>query len=900
MRNLKKVLALVVAVAMIASMGLVASAASYTDVASTASYADAVNLLSNLGVINGFEDGTFRPTETVTRAQAAKMIVCLLGEGNGVETGDTQFTDVDGSHWASGYINVAVARGILNGMGDGTFAPEATLTYGQIVKMIVCALGYEPVATANGGWANGGYIVAGSKAGFTKGVAGTADAAASRATVALLMYNALEVELMEQDGYSTGIYGDTFKVQEGKTILTEYLGLEKVEGVVTATPFSNADVDVEEDATVSIVVTKADDDAELAVVGTEVVVLVTEGVETMDLLGRSVVAYVGEDEEYDEPLLYAIAEKAGKNTVVTLDTELIKEFDGETLVYSKSETSKKTTEAAIDNVITFKGDVEDFEVENNAIVNGFATTLDVVLEAYDTLEEISFIDNDGDGDFEFVVATVATEDSLEFVIDEVDAEEYVITDTEGEEYVIDLEDETLVVTIVKDGAIVEFDALAEGDVVTILEPEAKLLTIYVSSVKVEGVVEEVEADVYTIAGKDYEISGLSALELEAGDEGIFYINASGKIVASETVSTLEGANYVIAMAKSAETGSFGDADYLVKVFTAAGEVETLTIRDKKVTVNAETKLDADEAYELIDLPEDEAEEGVLAMIEVSAAGELIAFYTVDNDEDFTTISEEYASANDEEYIAKRKTYGDVDLDEKTLVFNIESGDDDLEDRITVTTALDLFVDGESYAFTAYGVENEAAKVLVTYDAAVSVNAEAPVMVVTNVKTTTVDDEKTVKLIGIVAGEEVTVTVDPEEEADVVKGNVVLYAMNSGLATDVAVLFSSTMDGAGELFAAEDVLKEEFSDEDVTIHYGLVTAKEAKYFEIDGKKFYYADEYNVTTIDYTAAKATIKAGKTSDIRAAKTEANNVYVFVKTVVNAEDEVSDIVVFKGLDAE
>ena len=94
MRNLKKVLALVVAVAMIASMGLVASAASYSDVAANASYADAVNLLSNLGIIKGYEDGTFKPDNTVTRAEAATMIVRMLALDDEVEAGDTNFTDV--------------------------------------------------------------------------------------------------------------------------------------------------------------------------------------------------------------------------------------------------------------------------------------------------------------------------------------------------------------------------------------------------------------------------------------------------------------------------------------------------------------------------------------------------------------------------------------------------------------------------------------------------------------------------------------------------------------------------------------------------------------------------------------------------------------------------------------
>ena len=79
MKNLKKVLALVVAVAMIASMGLVASAASYSDVASNASYADAVNLLSNLGIITGYEDGTFKPDKSISKIEAVLLFARVAG-----------------------------------------------------------------------------------------------------------------------------------------------------------------------------------------------------------------------------------------------------------------------------------------------------------------------------------------------------------------------------------------------------------------------------------------------------------------------------------------------------------------------------------------------------------------------------------------------------------------------------------------------------------------------------------------------------------------------------------------------------------------------------------------------------------------------------------------------------
>ena len=80
MKNLKKVLALVLVVAMMASFAVSASAASFTDNDKIV-YNDAVKLLSTLDVVNGFTDGSFNPEGNVTRAQTAKMIAFIMNGG---------------------------------------------------------------------------------------------------------------------------------------------------------------------------------------------------------------------------------------------------------------------------------------------------------------------------------------------------------------------------------------------------------------------------------------------------------------------------------------------------------------------------------------------------------------------------------------------------------------------------------------------------------------------------------------------------------------------------------------------------------------------------------------------------------------------------------------------------
>ncbi|NJD02943.1 MAG: S-layer homology domain-containing protein, partial [Ruminiclostridium sp.] len=152
MRNLKKLVAFIVTLAMIATFAIPAFAAAPTDVVGTA-YEGAVSRLVALGVINGYPDGTFGPEDSITRAQFAAIVVRALGYESLAATaaGITKFSDVAANHWGAGYINIAVSLGIIKGYGDGKFGPEDKVTFDQAVTMIVRALGQEAYAEAKGG-----------------------------------------------------------------------------------------------------------------------------------------------------------------------------------------------------------------------------------------------------------------------------------------------------------------------------------------------------------------------------------------------------------------------------------------------------------------------------------------------------------------------------------------------------------------------------------------------------------------------------------------------------------------------------------------------------------------------------------------------------------------------------
>ena len=104
----------------------------YTDVPADAWYNNAVSTLSNAGILDGYEDGTFRPDGNITRAEFATITARFLEASY---DGGNRFPDIDG-HWAAEYINEAANAGIVDGYEDGTFRPQQNITRAEAVTMV--------------------------------------------------------------------------------------------------------------------------------------------------------------------------------------------------------------------------------------------------------------------------------------------------------------------------------------------------------------------------------------------------------------------------------------------------------------------------------------------------------------------------------------------------------------------------------------------------------------------------------------------------------------------------------------------------------------------------------------------------------------------------------------------
>ena len=231
MKNLKKVLALVLAFACAFTMF---AGAAFTDQADVKVDSDVVDTLVSLGVINGYTDGSFKPNDTVTRAEMAKMIYVLRtgnSDASAYNNDKTTFTDVNG-HWAAGYIKYCQSLGIIAGVSATQFKPDANVTAQEAAKMLLVTLGYDAQKAGLVGinWASKTNALA-DENGLLEDVNTSFTSACPRQYAAQLIYNAIDAPTVvwRDDAYTTNNYGNG----DNPTIGEKYMGLHSVEGILT-------------------------------------------------------------------------------------------------------------------------------------------------------------------------------------------------------------------------------------------------------------------------------------------------------------------------------------------------------------------------------------------------------------------------------------------------------------------------------------------------------------------------------------------------------------------------------------------------------------------------------------------------------------------------------------------
>lgn len=607
MKNLKKVLALVVVFAMMLST--VAFAGSFPDVADDADYASAIETLAAMGFFKGDDNGNFNPDATITRAEYA-VIVCRLLGIEGSATGKCDFTDA-ADHWATGYIKMANQYGIVKGYGDGNFGPDDAVKYEEAVKMLVCALGYEPMATSKGGYPTG-YIAVASQIGLLDGVSGAAQGTgAARNIVATMTYNALDIPVMEQTGFGTDISYEIMKKNDDRdksTLLTK-MGIYKLGGTILAN--SKVDYSGSNNKTDAGKIYFAMDDdydcpeSALAFKNDNQTVrnhTFEAGLtDAEDLVATSVILYVS---KVSGKWTVQAAEIDGDNT----NTLVIKagDLNDTEKDLTKGDKAKPYIRYYKDGVTS--GDGTKVNLNGNYVAAWNNNIADLTALTSDVSATVEFIDWDNDNKYDIVKVS----EYMHLIADKVDEKKGTIETLQGTRIDLDINNDDAIVSI-KDanGKALEISDIAKGDVLALLitskdekavRPKLNyakanyeaLDIVVLKDSTVTGAVKEYDADgsdlTISVDGKDYDVAtgdagiyNKSKIDLQA--EGTFYIGINGDIVGFEG-DKLTSDNYGLIL--SAYTSSNRSTAPQVTIMTKEGKEVTYDFASSVRFVNPNT------------------------------------------------------------------------------------------------------------------------------------------------------------------------------------------------------------------------------------------------------------------------------------------------------------------------
>lgn len=305
----------------------------YSDITENSGEEKILNVVTGVGLMQGYTDGSFKPREHVTRAEVAQIIYNAItqnfakNEKSSNSSSENIWNDVASSHWAYEPINYVAENGIMVGDGYGIFRPDDTVTYREIIKTVLNLSGYEYEPEFYGGWPIGYERIA-SNNGLDKGVSTLGDSKMSRMNVATILYNlfALPVRELKWNGHVT-----TVEVRD-ETFMNDKMNVHAIKGTLTKTDIT------------SVGNTDGGELYHAEIDGFEFI-FNEDNISIRDYIGRNlrVFVYENEDEEVYELLCF---EETGRDDIVTIDARYLQDFSNNTFSYYENDsyTKRKTLE----------------------------------------------------------------------------------------------------------------------------------------------------------------------------------------------------------------------------------------------------------------------------------------------------------------------------------------------------------------------------------------------------------------------------------------------------------------------------------------------------------------------------------------------------------------------------
>ncbi len=521
----------------------------------------------------------------------------------------SDFTDVAEDHWAKGYINIVSKMGIVNGYGDGTFGPENNVLFEEAVKMLVVALGYEP-AIGTAGYPVG-YLTKAADIGLTNNVVAANGVAANRGIVAQLVLNALDTPLMKQTGYGTWVdyvvydgYNDTTR----QTLLSENLGIVKLrvtvnESSATASSGKYTDeyvkVDILNSYMSKYTAEEFTDANGFYVKNYQITVGDTA---LSNLVGGNAIVYAYYDpNSSDDPYAVYAAKDTTKTYEMTVAADMV-ESVGRTIIsgagtqadpyvyansitfsYWENETDRKPTTITIVGTpnVYVNGGIVVKSTDANALTAAVAE-----LSGFYGKVTFQRLNTATTEDYD----TVFIDDYYTIVVDTNNTTRGKITaKNNAPSLTWDPEENSIKATLYdENGDEMDWADLVEDDMISVKEYtnsnktviEATKISTTVTGA-VTGIADEGTWDVeYTIGDGSYGIDrrALNNNEIALGDEGIFYLDVLGNITYYDTTATAN-TNYAYVV-QVGSNGNMLDPRTALKLYTFDGQYGTINTASK--------------------------------------------------------------------------------------------------------------------------------------------------------------------------------------------------------------------------------------------------------------------------------------------------------------------------------